>query len=411
MSDISVIIDSVDGLKNEMIEFTRDILSIPAIAPESGGTGEMKKAERILELISDWGFDSIERYDSPDERVPEKIRPNILLRIQGEQEKLPSVWIFAHMDVVPPGDLDKWSGDPYTLRMEGDRMIARGVEDNGQDLVTSLFAAKAILDSGIRPQRNVNLFLVADEEVGSAKGMVYLINEHEELFSKEDLFIVPDAGEPEGDMIEVAEKSIMWVKIKTFGKQVHASVPQKGINANLAAMRFLVKVHDQLHDLYPDEDPMYDFPRSSFVPSKREANVPNVNTIPGEDVSYLDCRIMPHYRAQEVLDLIKQRAREHEKDHNVRMEIETLQYEQAAPPTPPDHPVVGILKDAVRNIYNVEAKPQGIGGGTCAAILRRKGYPAAVWSRMEDSAHMPDEFALLSNYIGNTKVFVHVFMS
>ncbi len=411
MSDTSAIVDSIDDLEQEIIEFARDILSIPAIAPESDGTGEMKKGERIIQLVKDWGFDSIERFDSPDDRVPEGKRPNILLRVNGTQVDLPAIWVFAHIDVVPPGDLDKWTGDPWTLRVEGNRMIARGIEDNGQDLMTSLFAIKAILASGQRPKRNINLFLVSDEEVGSAKGMVYLINEHEDLFSKDDLYIVPDAGEPDGSMIEVAEKSIMWVKVKTYGKQVHASVPQKGINANLAAMRFLVAIHDELHEMYPDEDELYDYPRSSFVPSKREANVPNINTIPGEDVSYIDCRIMPHYNAEKVLDHIRMRALEHSKEHEVQMEIETLQFEQAAPPTPADHPIVDLLKDAIQKVYSVEAKPQGIGGGTCAAILRRAGYPAAVWSKMEDSAHMPDEVALISNYIGNSKVFVHVFMS
>jgi succinyl-diaminopimelate desuccinylase len=398
-------------MKEEMMDFTREILSIPAIAPESGGDGEMKKAERLLELISDWGFDSIERYDSPDDRVQDGKRPNILLRIKGKDPDLPAIWTFSHLDVVPPGDLSKWTGDPWKLRIEGDRMIARGVEDNGQDLVTSLFAARSILKSGIRPDRNINLFLVADEEVGSAKGMVYLMNEHEDIFSKDDLFMVPDAGEPDGSMIEVAEKSIMWVKVKTVGKSVHASTPHKGINANLAAMRFLVAIHDELNERYPDEDLLYDYPRSSFVPSKREANVPNINSVPGEDVSYIDCRVMPSYRAEEVLDYVRRRADEHSKDHGVKIEVSTLQYEQAAPPTSPNHPIVGLLKEAIARVYGVEAKPQGIGGGTCAAILRRAGYPAAVWSKMEDSAHMPDEVALVSNYIGNAKVFVHVFMS
>ncbi len=411
MSDILALYEDIEKMKDEMIEFARDILSIPAIAPESDGQGEMKKAERILDLVKDWGFDSIERYDAPDERVPEGKRPNILLRIKGDRPDLPSIWTFAHMDVVPPGDLNKWTGDPYTLRVDGDKLTARGIEDNGQDLIASLFAARAILKSGSRPHRNINLFLVADEEVGSAKGMVYLINEHEDLFSKDDIYIVPDAGEPDGSMIEVAEKSIMWIKVKTYGKQVHASSPHKGINANLAAMRFLVNIYDELNEKYPDEDLLYDYPRSSFVPSKREANVPNVNTIPGEDISYLDCRIMPQYKAQEILDLIKLRAEEHSKEHGVKMEIETLQYEQAAPPTSPDHPVVGLLKDAVKEVYNIEAKPQGIGGGTCAAILRRGGYPAAVWGKMEETAHMPDETALLSNYLGDAKVFAKVFMS
>ncbi|RLF68966.1 MAG: diaminopimelate aminotransferase [Thermoplasmata archaeon] len=405
------IASGLDEMRDDIVAFTREILSIPAIAPESGGEGEMKKAGRILELVGDWGFDSIERYDTPDYRVPDGRRPNILLRIYGRDRSLPKIWVFAHMDVVPPGDMDKWTGDPWTLRVEGDRMYARGVEDNGQDLVSALFAARSILRSGIRPKRDVNLFLVADEEVGSKKGMVHILEKHGDLFSRDDLFIVPDAGEPDGTMIEVAEKSIMWLRIRTSGKQVHASVPDKGVNANLAAMRFLVEIHDELGRKYPEKDEMYDYPISSFSPTKRDANVPNVNTIPGEDTSYMDCRIMPGYDVSEVLEYIRKRAEEHSRKHGVKMEIETMQYDQAAPPTPPDHPVVKIIKDAVKKVYGIEAKPQGIGGGTCAAILRRAGYPAAVWSRMEDSAHMPDEMALLSNYMGNAKVFVHIFLS
>ena len=91
MFDASGLFDYIDSVKDEMIDFTREILSIPAIAPESEGEGEMKKAERIMELIRDWGFDSIERYDAPDERVPEGKRPNILLRIKGEEPDLPSI--------------------------------------------------------------------------------------------------------------------------------------------------------------------------------------------------------------------------------------------------------------------------------------------------------------------------------
>jgi succinyl-diaminopimelate desuccinylase len=411
MEDHQRVWKAIEEMKEDIIDFTREILSIPAIAPESGGSGEMEKAERILELISGWGFDSIERYDSPDDRIPAGKRPNILLRYFGTDRTLPKVWVFSHIDVVPPGDLDKWTGDPYTLRLDGDKMIARGVEDNGQDMVSSLFAVKALMRMGIRSDRDINLFLVADEEVGSAKGMVYLVNEHPELFSKEDLYIVPDAGEQDGSLIEVSEKSIMWLRIRTTGKQVHASVPHQGTNANLAAMRFMVSLYDELNERYPAEDEIYDYARSSFVPTKREANVPNINTIPGEDVSYIDSRILPEYDPDEILGHIKQRAGDFEKEYGVKIEISTLQYEKAAPPTAPDHPVVSLLKDAVKGVYGVDAEPRGIGGGTCAAILRRQGYPAAVWAKLMDTAHMPDETALIGDYIGDAKVFAKVFMS
>lgn len=401
----------IDGMRGEMIAFSRVVLSIPAIAPESGGMGELEKATRLLELVSDWGFDKVERYDAKDGRVPSGTRPNIVLRIKGSDPTLPRLWCFVHIDVVPPGDMNKWSADPWTLRVEGDRLIARGVEDNGQALVSSLFAAKVLLDSGTRPEREICICLVSDEEVGSANGMVFLVKEHRDLFSERDLFIVPDAGEPDGTLIEVSEKSIAWVRVRTYGKQVHASIPNKGINANLAAMRFLVAMHDELKVRYPLRDDLFDHPFSSFVPTKREANVPNVNTIPGEDVSYIDSRILPQYDPDEVFSHLRKRADDFEREHGVRIELEKLQFERAAPPTSADHPIVGMLKKAVKEVYGVDATARGIGGGTCAGILRREGFPAAVWAKIEETAHMPDETALLSNYIGDTKVFLRLFLS
>jgi len=410
MERTKAIFDTIDRLETEMVEFTRGMLKVPAIAPESGGAGELDKAEWIVNKVSGWGFDRIERYDAPDDRVPSGRRPNVLLRLKGSMPELPSLWTFVHLDVVPPGDMSKWSSDPFSLRIEGEKLIARGVEDNGQDLVAALFAAKALMMNGLHPEMDVNIFLVADEEVGSEKGIVHVTREHPELFRKDDLFIVPDAGVADGSMIEVSEKSIAWLKVRTIGKEVHGSVPNKGINANLAAMRFMVAMNDELEKRYPAEDPLYDHVRSSFSPTKREANVLNINTIPGEDVSYMDSRILPCYDPDEVFEHIKKRAKDFEKEHGVTIEVSKVQFARSAPPTPADHPVVSILGSAIEEVYGVKASPMGIGGGTCAAFLRREGYPAVVWGKLEDTAHQPNEYALVQNYIGDAKVFASVFM-
>ncbi len=44
-----------------------------------------------------------------------------------------------------------------------------------------------------------------------------------------------------------------------------------------------------------------------------------------------------------------------------------------------------------------------------AAIFRRAGFNAAVWARIEDAAHQPDEYCLIDNLLGDAKVFAHVF--
>jgi succinyl-diaminopimelate desuccinylase len=98
-------------------------------------------------------------------------------------------------------------------------------------------------------------------------------------------------------------------------------------------------------------------------------------------------------------------ANEIETQFNVKIEIGTEQREQAAPSTSVDAPVVQSLRRAVKVVYNIKAKPQGIGGGTVAAIFRRKGFPVAVWSTLDDMAHQPNEYCKVSNLVNDAKVF------
>jgi succinyl-diaminopimelate desuccinylase len=91
---------------------------------------------------------------------------------------------------------------------------------------------------------------------------------------------------------------------------------------------------------------------------------------------------------------------------NVTIEISTEQKEQAAPPTTVDAPVVKKLAAAIKEVYGIQAKAQGIGGGTVAAIFRRLAYPVAVWSTLDDLAHQPNEYCRISNMMNDAKVFV-----
>lgn len=400
----------ISSMEEEMVDFLAEIISIPALSPENGGEGEEKKVERIVKLTGSWGFDSVERYDAPDDRVPSGRRPNVLMRVAGREPGLPPWWVFVHTDVVPPGDLSLWKSNPWKLRREGDRLYGRGTEDNGQELVASLFGLRAILEEGLRPLRDVNIFLVADEETGSEKGLRYLLREHRGLFRDDGLYIVPDSGEPDGSLVEVAEKSILWVRVTTLGKQVHASTPAKGINAHSAGMMYALQVRDELKSRFSTVDLLYDEPSSTFEPTKKEANVDNVNTIPGKDVLYFDCRVLPQYSLKDVLATFREVAGQVGSRTGAVIEVEPVQMQQAAPPTPPDSPVVNFIKEAAESVYGVKVRPGGIGGGTCAAILREAGLPAAVWSRIDETAHMPNEYSLLPNLVGDAKVYSLLFL-
>lgn len=402
------IMKRIETYQEDMIRLQIELTAIPALAPENGGDGEHEKAVFLIDFLHRMGFGEILSCPAPDSRVSSAYRPNLILKLPGGNTPR-NVWIMTHLDIVPPGELKFWEEGPYRGFVRDGRVYGRGTEDNQQDMVASIFAAKAFLDEGISPKTSIGLLFASDEETGSKLGLEYVLAHHPDHFDKKDFIVVPDFGNEEGTMIDVAEKSILWLRFQTTGKQCHASQPTEGKNAFMAASHLVVSLQN-LHRFFDSIDPLYQPPGSTFEPTKKEANVPNVNTIPGEDVFYLDCRVLPCYDIKEVFNLCRKMADDIEKEHGVRIEVTSIQSVQAPPPTASTAPVVRALQKAILEVYGVSAKPVGIGGGTVAAVFRQAGYPAAVWCRIGHTAHQANENCLIDNMIGNAKVYAHLFM-
>ncbi len=398
----------IDSYRQDMIDLQTALTAIPAVGPANGGDGETPKGAFLEKRLMEMGFTDFRHFDAPDSQVSSGFRPNFFTALAG-QNPARRVWIITHLDIVPPGEIKLWSADPYKAYVKDNRVYGRGTEDNQQDMVASIFAAKAFLDEGLVPSSTIGLFFVADEETSGDKGLYYVLDLPEKVFRDDDLIVVPDSGNADGTLIEVAEKSILWLGFTTTGRQCHGSKPQLGINAFEAASYLVTKL-TKLRKEFDASDPLFDPPESTFEPTKKEANVGNINTIPGEDVFYMDCRILPHYDLDDVLAKIRKIVRKVEKKFNVSIDISQHQTVQSLSPTPVDAPVVAALQEAIEKVYKVRAYPGGVGAGTVAGYLRRYGYRAAVWSKTEMNAHQPDENCLIDNMLGNAKVFARLFL-
>lgn len=398
--------DVLDGMRDEFIKMQTEITAIPAIGPSSGGDGESERAKYLIALLKETGLE-ITEYNAPDARVSSGMRPNIIARFAGIYPTH-RIWIMTHMDIVPPGPKDLWQTDPYQATVIDDKIYGRGTEDNQQDMVASIAAVKALKSVGFTPVYDVNLILVSDEETGSQYGAGYLLKDAPEIFKADDIYIVPDAGNEDGTMLEVAEKSIFWIKFTTKGKQVHAASAPKGINAHRANANLIVALDKMFKKNYKKKDRLFSPPFTTAEPTKKEANVPNINTVPGEDIFYYDCRIIPEYDIQKVLTDIKTEVASIEQKFGVTVKLDFPQAEQAAPATSVQAPVVKLLKKAIKQVYNVNAKPSGIGGGTVAAFFRRLGFSAAVWGKYNNMAHQPNEYCSIDNMKNDAKVYAYL---
>lgn len=413
--DFAQIAKWLDGHSEDMVELQRQLTAIPALNPEAGGQGEWRKARFLENWLSDHGLGPAEHHDTPDDRLEEGTRPNFVVRVEGE-ENAPTLWLMTHMDVVPPGEQRDdgswpgWNSDPFVLYREDDRIYGRGVEDNQQSMVAGIFAVLALLEYGLKPQRPLALLFVSGEEMGSEYGLKPLLENKPQLFSKEDLFLVPDGGNDKGTMIEVAEKSVLWLTFHLTGQQTHGSTPQLGCNAFRAGIRLAHALDRGFADEFSETDELYSPEYSTFEPTRHEKNVPNVNTVPGSEVFSFDCRVLPRYDLDEVLTYAREVAAKVDEEMGIKTRVEVENRLDAPAPTAPDAPLVSLLQNSIKRVYDADAEPMGIGGSTVAAYFRRKGYPAVVWSRVTATAHQANECCLIPNMVGDSKVFAHLFL-
>ena len=378
----------------EMVELESLLTSIPAIAPESGGQGEADKCAALESWLQKNGITRLQHFDAPDSRVPGGLRPNLVATIPGSRDDY-AIWVCAHLDVVPTGEMSLWHTDPWKVVEKDSKIYGRGVEDNQQGLVSGVFAALAFVQQHILPEHTIKLLFMADEEVGSEYGMKYLVAHHLDIFGKNDRILIPDGGDSRGETIEIAEKNLCWFKFHTVGKQAHGSRPDQGKNAMLAACDLALRIND-MENFFNKQDPLFDPPYSTFQPTMKTSNVTTVNIIPGDDVFYADCRINPCYTLDEVRAELKKRMNAVEQKYGVTVTVEELQAEQSKA-TPQDAPVVKELAAAIKEAHGIDARCIGIGGGTVGAHLRNAGYNCVVWSTMDECAHQPNEYAIVKN--------------
>ena len=160
--------------RTEIINLETILTSHIAIAPEGGGDGEMEKCNALEAWLREKGFENIERFEAPDSRVSSGVRPSLVVTIPGKEDTN-RIWVMAHIDVVPTGDLSLWETDPWKVVEKDGKIYGRGVEDNQQGLCSAAFAALYYIKNGITPSHTVKLLFVADEENGRNYGCTWLV--------------------------------------------------------------------------------------------------------------------------------------------------------------------------------------------------------------------------------------------
>jgi succinyl-diaminopimelate desuccinylase len=307
-----------------------------------------------------------------------KNRSNLIAVLEGSNKKR-SLLLTPHLDTVPAGR--EWTKDPFRGDILSGRLYGLGATDCKGNLACGMEAMHSIVEDGVTLPYTIIFAATADEESGSALGLIPLLKKR---------MLVPDEAvvlDSDDFSIIVAQKGLMHLKVKIRGKKAHGAYPHLGTNAIDQAARIIVDLKEAGRA----------FKRHRYLmpPTVNTGTIQGgdkVNVVAGWCEFELDFRFLPGESAQDILASLRRTIRRHAKKFQI--EVEGIQQPYEIDRT---HHLVRGLFAAIKEA-GARPKIMGSEGATVITFFQEKGIPAVATGFGSDvCAHMADEYVKIAN--------------
>ena len=223
------VLDEVDTGTTEMVTLLAGLVATPSI---SGTDPEHEIQARLAAELAAEGLEVdhwalpleqlLAEPDFPGVEVERSEAWGLVGRLAGDGTGQ-SLMLNGHVDVVPPGNPDAWSGQPFSGRIDGDVLYGRGACDMKAGLVAALFAVRAIRRAGVPLRGDLLLACVPGEEDGGlgTYGML-------QRGWRADVCVLP---EPTGLDLVPANAGALTFRLRVPGRATHASRRTEGVSA------------------------------------------------------------------------------------------------------------------------------------------------------------------------------------
>jgi acetylornithine deacetylase/succinyl-diaminopimelate desuccinylase-like protein len=404
VSIVSIVVNSRWTLAQSQDEATR-LLSEYVRIDTSNPPGDTRKAADFLAAILDREGIPVTRYES----APGKAIIYARLKATVSPAAGKAVLLMHHMDVVP-ADRTQWKTDPFEPTIRGNELWARGAMDMKGQGVAQLLAFLRLEREHIPLTRDVILLASPDEEAGGALGARWMIANHYAELDPE--YVIDEGGFGSRDLfapgklvygISVAEKKIVWLKLRVEGVAGHGSQPndQNPNDRLIRALARLLSESDGARSLQASGDRSARAvalqPRAPSVLEMMQAKVgafaqnkftnaiqhstiavtwlrsgvgdpPKVNVIPSVAEAGLDCRVLPGTTKDQWIAEVRRRL------GDPGIAIELINESDDPVVTSPDAPLFRNLEAAIKRRHDdAIVTPMLIPYGTDSNAFRPKG--------------------------------------
>jgi succinyl-diaminopimelate desuccinylase len=256
------------------VVITRNLLQCRSVTPLDAGSLAV-----VGDFLTARGF-VIERLDSGDVA-------NFYARLGTSS---PHLCFVGHTDVVPPGDLARWSVDPFAGEIRDNKLIGRGVVDMKGAIGAYLAAVDAFLQNNSTFTGSLSLLLTTDEEGPATDGLCTVVERFKARGEKIDACLVgePSNVEKVGDTVNVGRRGSLNATVTVSGKAGHVGYPHLANNPIPPLLHYLQNLLS-----VPLDSGMAHFDPSHLEVTSIDVGNPTRSVIPTEATAKFNIRYNP----------------------------------------------------------------------------------------------------------------------
>jgi acetylornithine deacetylase/succinyl-diaminopimelate desuccinylase-like protein len=182
-----------DGAFAKALETLSSLVSIPGIAWDAFDASELERsAEAVAGLLRETDvFESVEIFRSATPAGP--MGAPAVVATRAARNSKPTILLYAHHDVQPPGADDIWESEPFKTEIRNGRMYGRGAADDKAGVISHVYSIQALRELTNNDfDLGLVVFIEGEEEAGSPSFANFLVEHKTKLSS--DVIIVADSG-------------------------------------------------------------------------------------------------------------------------------------------------------------------------------------------------------------------------
>jgi acetylornithine deacetylase/succinyl-diaminopimelate desuccinylase-like protein len=340
-----------------------------------------------------------------------------------------AIVLLHHMDVVP-ADRSQWKLDPFAATVQDDTLWGRGALDMKGMGVAQILAFLKLKRDAVPLTRDVILLAEPDEEVGGAMGARWMIANHWDELDPE--YVIDEGGFGSRELfaagklvygISVAEKKIVWLKVRAEGVAGHGSQPHDQ-NPNDRLIRALQRLLAQplpggdFSVLNTMNARVGAFAANKFTNAIQHSTIAvtwirsgvgepaKINVIPSVAEAGLDCRVLPGVSRDAWIAEIKRRL------GDPALKVELINESDDPIVTEQNSPLYRNLEASLKRLHpDAIVTPMLIPYGTDSNAFRPRGvksygiFPAILSADTISSMHGDAERVPLSGVREASQVF------